>query len=148
MNEAPGYCGYDCSACAARSDDTEIRQKLVDGWRKLFGHEMYTSDNVRCDGCRGGARHADTSCEARPCSESRGLESCALCDDFVCPKVRNLLASREGMLIYLRSRFADVTEEEYELCASQFESMPNLLRILVESGRLPSWAADDPSGQA
>jgi hypothetical protein len=148
MNEALGYCGYDCSACAARSDDPEIRQKLVDGWRKLFGHEMYTADNVRCDGCRGGARHADTSCEARPCAESRGLESCALCDDFVCSKVRNLLASREGMLVHLRSRFADVTEEEYALCASQFESMPNLLRILVESGRLPSWAADDPSGRA
>jgi hypothetical protein len=141
MDEKIGYCGYDCSICAARSDDDDLRQKLVEGWKKIFGHEMYTSENVRCDGCRGGARHADTSCEARPCAESRGVPSCALCDGFVCDKVRNLLASREGMMIFLRSRIAGISEEEYELCVRQFESMPRLLRILVDSGRLPGWAA-------
>jgi hypothetical protein len=145
MSDSIGFCGYDCSRCAARSDDPEVRRKLVEGWRKLFGHQMYTIDNVRCDGCRGGARHADSSCEARPCAESKGLESCALCDEFACPKIRNLLASREGMLVFLHSRFADVTEEEYRLCARQFESMPNLVRILAESGRLPAWTAGAPS---
>jgi len=32
-----GYCGYNCDLCAARSDDPAVRQRLVDGWRKLFG---------------------------------------------------------------------------------------------------------------
>ena len=51
-----GYCGYNCDLCAARSDDPAVRQKLVDGWRKLFGHQMYTAENVRCDGCRSDGR--------------------------------------------------------------------------------------------
>lgn len=141
MDRPLGYCGYDCSICAARSEDPGVRQRLVDGWRKIFGHEMYTAENVRCDGCRSDGRHADKSCRAKPCAESRGLSSCALCDDFVCDRVGHLLASREGMMIYLRSRVADLSQEDYDLCVRQFESMPNLLRILVESGRLPSWAA-------
>jgi hypothetical protein len=142
MDEMIGYCGYNCHMCAARSDDPAIREKLVDGWRKAFGHEMYTAENVRCDGCRGGGRLADKSCLAKPCAESRGLSSCALCDDFVCDKIGKLLASREGLMIYLRSRMAGLSAEEYALCVRQFESMPNLVRVLVESGRLPLWAAD------
>jgi tRNA U38,U39,U40 pseudouridine synthase TruA len=41
MDEMIGYCGYNCHLCAARSDDPAVRQRLVDGWRKLFGHEDY-----------------------------------------------------------------------------------------------------------
>jgi hypothetical protein len=138
------YCGYNCHLCAARSDDPAVRQRLVDGWRKIFGHEQYTAENVHCDGCRSDGRLADKQCEARPCAIERGLESCALCDDFVCKKVGHLLASREGLLIFLHSKMSDVTEEEYNLCARQFESMPNLVRILAGAGRLPPWSAEGP----
>jgi len=51
ITEMIGYCGYNCYLCAARSEDPAVRQRLVDGWRKLFGHEMYTAENVKCDGC-------------------------------------------------------------------------------------------------
>jgi len=44
-----GYCGYNSDACAARSDDPAVRHKLVDGWRKLFGQQAYTAEDVRCD---------------------------------------------------------------------------------------------------
>ena len=141
MEEMIGYCGYSCHLCAARSDDPALRQRLVDGWRKIFGHERYTAENVRCDGCRADGRLADLQCKARPCAIARGIESCALCDDFVCDKVGHLLASREGLLVYMRARMADVTEDEYVLCARQFESMPNLIRIMARAGRLPPWAA-------
>ena len=138
-----GYCGYDCSKCAARSDDPEVRQRLVDGWRKIFGHENYTAENVKCGGCKSGGRVADQKCKARPCAIERGVESCALCDDFVCEKVGNLLASREGMFIFLNKRMADVTEEEYNLCVRQFESMPNIVKILADAGKLPPWFSAD-----
>ena len=139
MDEMIGYCGYNCHLCAARSDDPAVRQKLVDGWRKIFGHQNYTAENVRCDGCRSEGRLADKECKARPCAIERGVESCALCDDFVCDKVGHLLASREGLLVYLRAKMVGVSEEEYMLCARQFESMPNLIKVMAQAGKLPPW---------
>jgi hypothetical protein len=142
MDEMIGYCGYDCNLCAARSDDPKVRQRLVEGWRKIFGHEQYTVDNVKCDGCRAGARLADTQCEVRPCAIEKGVESCAVCDEFVCEKVGKLLASREGLFIFLHKKLGSLTEEEYETCMRQFESMPNLIRAMAKAGKLPAWTAE------
>lgn len=139
-----GYCGYDCGSCAARSDDPAVRQRLVDGWRKIFGHQHYDAENVRCDGCRSNGRLADKQCQARPCAHEKGVDSCAQCGEFLCDKVRQLVASREGMLIFLHRAMKDVTKEEYELCVRQFESMPNLIKVLVKEGKLQRWA--DPPG--
>lgn len=144
--EMIGYCGYSCHLCAARSDDPAVRQKLVDGWRRIFGHEHYTVENVRCDGCLSDGRLADKECKARPCAIERGVKNCAYCDDFVCEKVGHLLASREGMLIFCRPEGGGVTEEEYELCMRQFESMPNLVRMLVDAGKLPGWVGEEIEG--
>jgi hypothetical protein len=134
-----GYCGYSCHLCAARSDDPAVRQRLVDGWRKIFGHENYTAENVQCDGCLSEGRIADTQCKARPCAREKGLVSCADCDEFPCDKMRFLMATLEGMMIWSYPRTASVTEEEYNLCMRQFNSMPNLVRILVDRGKLPPW---------
>ncbi|UCD17204.1 MAG: DUF3795 domain-containing protein [Candidatus Zixiibacteriota bacterium] len=144
MEEMIGYCGYNCHLCAARSDDPVVRQKLVDGWRKIFGHQNYTAENVKCDGCRNNGRLADKGCKARPCAIERKVDSCAYCNDFICDRIRHLLAGREGMLTFLHSRLASLTEEEYDLCARQFESMPNLIRLLVKAEKLPSWLAEKP----
>ena len=56
--------------------------------------------------------------------------------------VKHLMATREGMLIWCYPRTASITEEEYNLCMRQFESMPNLARMLVSAGKLPPWAGD------
>ena len=143
MEEMIGYCGYNCHLCAARSDDPAVRQELVDGWRRIFGHQNYTAENVRCDGCLSGARLADKECEARPCAIERGVRSCAYCADFVCDKVRHLLASREALLIYCRPKTGMVTKEEYDLCMRQFESMPNLVKMLAEAGKLSDWVMEE-----
>jgi hypothetical protein len=135
--EMIGYCGYDCASCAARSDDVALRQKLVDGWRKYFGHECYTAENVKCDGCRSDGVVADKECKVRPCARERGADICADCADFPCPPVRTLLGSRDGLLVYLYPRTAGITAEEYKLCMRQFESMGRLAARLAESGRLP-----------
>ncbi len=143
MGETTGYCGYRCDLCAARSDDPGVRQRLVDGWRRILGHQSYTAENVRCDGCRADGRLADKGCKVRPCAISRALESCARCDDFPCESLRPLLACREGLLIYCRPDSGPVTQEEYELCMRQFESMPVLVRKLAECGRLGAWASEE-----
>lgn len=37
---------------------------------------------------------------------------------------------------------SSITEEEYNLCMRQFESIPNLLRMLASAGKLPSWVVE------
>jgi hypothetical protein len=143
MSEMIGYCGYSCHLCAARSDDPAVRQRLVDGWRKYLGHEHYTAENVRCDGCSAEGRLADKECKARPCAMEKRIESCALCDEFPCQKMRFLMASREGLLAHCYPRTADITEEDYNLCLRQFESMPNLLKILARAGRISPWVTQE-----
>jgi len=137
-----GYCGYNCHLCAARSDDPAVRQSLVDGWRKIFGHEHYTAENVLCAGCRSDGPIADQQCQARPCAMEKGLESCADCDEFPCKKLGPLMASRDGMMIFCQPATASITEEEYDLCMRQFDSMPNLVRRMVETGKLPIWVGE------
>jgi hypothetical protein len=137
MKKLTGYCGYNCYLCAARSDDPQIRQKLVDGWKKIFGHQNYTVENVRCDGCKANGLLADKSCKARPCAIKKKVKSCALCDIFPCEKVKGLLASREGMLLYCYPRTAHISKQEYDLCMRQFINMPNLLKILIKQGKIP-----------
>ncbi len=142
MTEMIGYCGYNCHSCAARSDDPAVRQKLVDGWRKIFGYENYTAENVKCDGCPSDGRVADQSCQARPCARQKGVKGCPYCDEFPCDKLKPLITSRDGMLIWSYPRTASVTDEEYNLCMKQFDSMPNLLKMLVDAGKLPEWVTD------
>jgi hypothetical protein len=135
-----GYCGYNCYLCAARSDDINLRQKMVDAWRKYLGHENYTAENVACDGCKSqGDKIADKKCKARPCARKKSLESCAQCDNFPCDKVKHLIASSLAMLNYKSSQFKDITNEEFNLSVQQWNSMPNLIRILVDEGKLPSF---------
>jgi hypothetical protein len=135
-----GYCGYNCYLCAARSDDINLRQKMVNTWRKYLGHEHYTAENVACEGCKSsGENIADKQCKARPCAQEKGLESCAQCDNFPCDKVKHLMTNPLVMLTYRAPLFKTITEEEYNLCIQQWNSMPNLIRILVEQGKLPSF---------
>lgn len=127
--ELIGYCGYNCHLCAARSEDPAVRQRLVDGWRKLYGHDMYTAENVKCVGCPNEGKHADTQCKARPCAIERGVKNCAYCDDFPCDNLRPLISP-----IYF------VTEEEYDLCMRQFDVKENLTSMLEDAGKQPFWA--------
>lgn len=123
--EELALCGYRCDLCAARSDDPQVRQRLVDGWRKYFGHTMYTVDNVRCDGCLNKGRLADTNCGVRPCAMEKGIENCAHCDEFPCDKLEKLWGSEEEY----RKRFPDIAEEDFNLCMRQFVSKERLLQI-------------------
>lgn len=139
MKEIHGFCGYRCHLCAARSSDKEIRQKLVEGWRKYFGHQDYTAENVHCDGCKAEGKLADKKCKARPCAKEKGVEYCMLCDDFPCEKVKPLMGNRIGMLCFCLPRTYSVTEEEYDLCMRQFDSMPFIIKTLVENSKVPTW---------
>jgi hypothetical protein len=133
-----GYCGYNCHLCAARSEDINIRQKMVEAWRKYLGHEHYTAENVKCRGCKSnGDLIADKQCKARPCAREKGFESCAQCSEFPCDKVRHLITSSAGLLLFRSTTFKEISEEEFNLCVQQWNSVPNLIKIMVNEGKLP-----------
>jgi hypothetical protein len=69
----------------------------------------------------------------------KGVEYCMLCDDFACDKMKRLMGNRTGMLCYHFPRTASVTKEEYNLCMRQFDSMPFIIKILAENGKVPGW---------
>ena len=131
MGEMLSYCGYRCDLCAARSDDPGVRRKLVDGWRKYFGHQMYTVENVRCDGCKSNGRLADKGCPVRPCAIEKAVENCAHCDEFPCDKLSRLMCSYEELV----ERFGDIPEEDYNLCMRMFVSVPRLDEIRKSIGK-------------
>lgn len=131
MKEELSRCCYRCDLCAARSPDADVRQKLVDGWRKIFGHQMYTADNVRCDGCLHDGRLADKSCRVRPCVLEKQLENCAHCDEFPCDRLDPILCSGEKV----RARLPDMTDEEYNLCVRMFDNRPRLAAIRKSLGK-------------
>ena len=115
--------------CAARSDDRDLRQKMVDGWRKYWGHTRYTADNVHCDGCLAeNGRQIDGKCEVRPCCREKGIPNCAHCDEIPCDKLKKLLNGPEHNF----ARFGDIPEEDYNLCIRQFDSIPRLMKLRAE----------------
>jgi hypothetical protein len=67
------------------------------------------------------------------------VESCAQYDEFPCKKVSKLLGTTTGLLTFLAPKLRDITEEEFDLCVQQWNSMPNLVRKLVEEGELPKF---------
>jgi len=49
------------------------------------------------------------------------------------------MGSTVGSLTYLAPKLKDITEEEFNLCIQQWNSMSNLIERLVEEGKLPSF---------
>jgi len=122
-------CGYRCDLCAARSDDPAVRQKLVDGWRKYYGHTQYTAENVKCGGCSAEKR-ADMTCQVRPCVIEKGIENCAACDKCPCKKLVPLCSSSHINFL----RFPNAPQEDYDLCLRQFDNIPELMELRAKRG--------------
>lgn len=139
MDQSHGYCGYRCHLCAARSKNPAERKKLVDGWRKFFGHQDYTAENVQCDGCKANGKLADKQCQARPCAKEKNLEYCMLCNEFPCEKVRKLMSNRLDLLCRCLPHTYSMSEDEYVRCMNQFDSMPFIIKTLIENGKVPKW---------
>jgi len=134
-----GFCGYDCGRCPAQSEKLKDRQKLVTIWKTYFGHQNYTPENVRCDGCKADGRIADKQCETRPCAKEKGLDYCMECDEFPCGKVRKLMGSKEGMIGFCLPATYNLSKEEYEFGMAQFASLPFILKRLKANGKMKNW---------
>ncbi len=50
-----------------------------------------------------------------------------------------LMGTTTELLIHLAPKLKDITEEEFNFCIQQWDSMPNLIRNLVREGKLPQF---------
>jgi hypothetical protein len=87
------FCGLDCGQCpayiATQANDVAKLAALAQEW--FDGSTDHTI--VLCDGCKPNDRDAHlmkwcSECPTRACALERGLENCAYCEDYGCPKVR------------------------------------------------------------
>ena len=90
-------CGFRCDLCPAFKDNVtgpEHQQWVSDGWFKYYGFRI-PADRIRCDGCRAEdstcPNRIDVDCPVRPCVIDKGLDSCAQCDGYVCPRLSQRL---------------------------------------------------------
>ena len=87
-------CGLLCNDCSAyiakRSDDDALRAKTAKQWS---GSDFaVAAEEINCDGCTapsGWFKHCLT-CEVRACAASRGIATCAACDEYPCEKLETL----------------------------------------------------------
>ncbi len=91
MAKIQAYCGLDCSECeayiATRDNDQAGLAATAEKWAKQFGGRNLGPEICICDGCTTGKRmstaHAET-CALRLCASTRGVATCAHCDDYGC----------------------------------------------------------------
>lgn len=101
MEPILSYCGMRCDLCLAFEPNVnahpENRQVLSDGWHQYFGFRI-PPEEIFCEGCQGAiSQTLDAECPVRPCAIDRQLDHCALCDDYICDKLRERLVDFEHM---------------------------------------------------
>jgi hypothetical protein len=97
MEESIAYCGIVCTECPAfrgtRDNDVELLDRAAKVWQEHYDEEL-TADSIRCHGCKsqnGPLSATCVSCKIRICAKDRGVESCALCDEFGCETLETIL---------------------------------------------------------
>lgn len=107
MKEKYAPCGIDCSYCpvyiATQNNDVGARQKLADEYFSQSG-ETVDPQVVSCNGCLGEGTplHYCSICEIRACARDRGLQTCAECADFPCPKGQHIWQTNSHSLANLQ----------------------------------------------
>jgi len=99
MVKIQAYCGLDCGECeayiATQHNDRVGLEKIAEKWTKEYGAKAISADMCICDGCSSGKRtstaHAGT-CGIRLCASSRGVQTCAHCQDYGCETLKGFWA--------------------------------------------------------
>lgn len=129
-------CGYRCDLCLAYKPNIEQnpanQQKLSDGWYKYFGFRI-PPEKILCDGCMAeNPNLIDKSCPVRPCVIQKGLENCASCNEYICPKVRERLVVFED----LRDRLQVEIPEDDRICfILPYENMVRMNALRENQGK-------------
>jgi len=106
-------CGLFCNDCPAfiayTNDDQDLRVKTAVEWAEQFKAEL-KPENINCSSCLSTAEPLFShchQCEVRKCAFARGVENCAVCNDFGCEAISKFMAAAPTIkenLEMLRSR--------------------------------------------
>lgn len=93
------YCGIDCSKCesylATQNDSDMERKKIAEQCRIEF-HVDLKPEEINCNGCKSDGvkcAFAETLCEIRKCNMEKSQPYCAVCSEYKCEKLENIIAS-------------------------------------------------------
>ncbi len=106
------YCGLTCKSCpiywASKEPDKKIQKKMKTKIAQLcnehYGTNYDQSDITDCNGCRtesGILFSGCLTCEVRKCVKEKNLETCALCPDYICTKLKKLYQTDSTGKIWL-----------------------------------------------
>ncbi|MGA2368928.1 MAG: DUF3795 domain-containing protein [Dehalococcoidia bacterium] len=90
------YCGLQCLKCpaylATQADDNKLRSDCAQRWSE-WAKITIRPEQINCDGCKAGGRlfFFCNSCGVRKCAVEKGIDTCALCPDYVCKKLQDLM---------------------------------------------------------
>jgi hypothetical protein len=82
-------CGLYCPACTLYIGSTEEPERLA----RTAGRFNVSVEEARCYGCRSDVQSFYCqACEIKKCADERGLEFCALCDEYPCQMLKEFQA--------------------------------------------------------
>ena len=90
-----GYCGVECSKCAAYiatiNNDDNLRRRYAAEQSEFFEMEILP-EQINCVGCLEDGIHLGycSMCEIRRCCRKRGLATCAECNEYVCEELKRV----------------------------------------------------------
>jgi hypothetical protein len=88
------YCGLTCDTCPVYLATIEkdplkqrsMREEVAQMCSEHYHIRLAVQELTDCDGCRACGR-LFSECEIRTCAIDRGLETCAVCEDYGCDRL-------------------------------------------------------------
>ncbi len=72
----------------------ELLERAAKVWSEHYDEDL-TAEGIRCDGCKsttGTLSVTCVTCKIRICAKDRGVDNCALCDDYGCETLEHILS--------------------------------------------------------
>ncbi|WP_243349072.1 DUF3795 domain-containing protein [Parabacteroides sp. FAFU027] len=97
-----GYCGLNCDTCpihlATIEPDIEkqknMRETIAREIERAYGTVVTPEEINDCDGCRAESGRLFTGCldcKIRACAIEKQIESCGLCSEYICDRLKDFL---------------------------------------------------------
>jgi len=132
METIIGKCGYCCSSCPVYKENIKSEEdKIVTatGWSNYHGIHLKPED-ICCEGCNSEGHQAsrmDKHCRIRPCAISKGYETCAECNNYLCHNLKEKAEKYEDILLRFN---AMIPTEDYLRFVMPYEG-----KIILDSIR-------------
>ncbi len=118
-----GYCGMPCALCS----------------------RFRTQGSSRCPGCSCDGYYTDV-CKVHHCSRERGLEHCAMCPDYLCPRLGKMGDFSDLNTNNVKRRTGDaIAAEGFEVWYNEYSRRADMLTRALENyndGRMKRWLCE------